>query len=113
MVAIVSTTLDVRTVTPRERHPLIFGAFRSLAPGEAFLLVNDHDPRPLYYQFEAKLSQPFQWEYLERGTRPRDLEGAHRQGCVNIQKLSRRLQYIQLVLAGNYPVFRAERGILR
>jgi uncharacterized protein (DUF2249 family) len=48
-----STTVDVRTIIPRERHPLIFNTFRGLAPGEAFLLVNDHDPKPLYYQFKA------------------------------------------------------------
>ena len=67
MTATLSTTHEVDTVTLRERHPLIFGAFHSLGLWEAFLLVNDQDPRPLYYQFEVKLSQPFQWEYSERG----------------------------------------------
>jgi len=67
MTANATTTLDVRTIVPRERHPLIFGTFRKLAPGDAFLLVNDHDPKPLYYQFQAELGEPFQWEYLESG----------------------------------------------
>lgn len=67
MTANATTTLDVRTIAPRERHPLIFGTFRTLAPGDAFLLVNDHDPKPLYYQFQAELGEPFQWEYLESG----------------------------------------------
>ena len=62
-----STTVDVRTIIPRERHPLIFNTFRGLAPGEAFLLVNDHDPKPLYYQFDAEHSGDFTWEYLESG----------------------------------------------
>jgi len=62
-----TNTLDVRTIVPRERHPLIFGTFRKLAPGDAFLLVNDHDPKPLYYQFQAELGEPFKWEYLESG----------------------------------------------
>jgi uncharacterized protein (DUF2249 family) len=31
------------------------------------VLVNDHDPKPLYYQFQAELGEPFQWEYLESG----------------------------------------------
>jgi uncharacterized protein (DUF2249 family) len=62
-----STTVDVRTIIPRERHPLIFNTFRGLAPGEAFLLVNDHDPKPLYYQFKAELGEVFDWEYLESG----------------------------------------------
>jgi uncharacterized protein (DUF2249 family) len=60
-------TLDVRNIIPRERHPLIFGTFRKLEPGDAFVLVNDHDPKPLYYQFQAELGEPFQWEYLESG----------------------------------------------
>lgn len=67
MTASVKGTIDVRTIVPRERHPLIFRTFRDLAPGEAFLLVNDHDPKPLYYQFQAELGEPFQWDYLENG----------------------------------------------
>lgn len=60
-------TIDVRTIVPRERHPLIFKTFRNLSAGEHFLLVNDHDPKPLYYQFQAELGEPFQWDYLESG----------------------------------------------
>ena len=62
-----ASTVDVRTIAPRDRHPLIFGAFHTLAPGGEFVLVNDHDPKPLYYQFQAELGEPFQWEYLESG----------------------------------------------
>jgi uncharacterized protein (DUF2249 family) len=61
------TLIDVRVIAPRERHPLIFDTFRRLGPGDSFLLVNDHDPRPLYYQFQAELGEPFQWDYLEKG----------------------------------------------
>jgi uncharacterized protein (DUF2249 family) len=60
-------TVDVRTIVPRERHPLIFNTFDALQPGEAFLLVNDHDPKPLFYQFSAERQGQFSWEYLERG----------------------------------------------
>ncbi len=60
-------TLDVRTVPPRERHPLIFQTFSELPPAGSFILVNDHDPKPLYYQFQAELKMPFGWEYLESG----------------------------------------------
>ncbi len=67
MAATVINTVDVRNLIPRERHPLIFKAFSDLAPGDTFLLVNDHDPKPLYYQFQAELGQPFLWEYLESG----------------------------------------------
>ncbi|MCM2288322.1 MAG: DUF2249 domain-containing protein [Sulfuritalea sp.] len=61
------TTVDVRTIAPRERHPLIFGTFDRLAAGEALLLVNDHDPKPLFYQFQAESKGEFTWDYLESG----------------------------------------------
>lgn len=61
------STVDVRTVAPRDRHPLIFSTFRALRPGEAMELVNDHDPRPLYYQFQAEMPGSFTWDYLEQG----------------------------------------------
>ena len=61
------TTVAVRSVAPRERHPLIFGSFDQLAAGEALLLVNDHDPKPLYYHFKAELGEAFAWDYLENG----------------------------------------------
>jgi uncharacterized protein (DUF2249 family) len=62
-----TTTLDVRTVPPRIRHPMIFETFDKLAAGDAFTLVNDHDPKPLYYQFQAERSGQFTWEYQQQG----------------------------------------------
>ena len=59
--------LDVRVIPPREKHPTIFHTFEALAPGESFILVNDHDPFPLRYQFEAERAGQFGWEYLEQG----------------------------------------------
>ena len=59
--------VDVRTVAPRHRHPLIFDTFEGLTVGQSFTLVNDHDPKPLYYQFQAERSGQFTWEYLEQG----------------------------------------------
>jgi uncharacterized protein (DUF2249 family) len=38
-----------------------------LAPCASLLLVNDHDPKPLYYQFAAEHAGVFVWEYLEKG----------------------------------------------
>ena len=61
------TSLDVRTIAPMHRHTLIFETFESLQPGEAFALVNDHDPKPLYYQFQAERQGQFTWEYVEQG----------------------------------------------
>ncbi|MCG3141965.1 MAG: hypothetical protein HDKAJFGB_03325 [Anaerolineae bacterium] len=60
-------TIDVRTIPPFQRHSLIFGTFEALNPGAAFLLVNDHDPKPLYYQFKFERDGEFSWEYQEEG----------------------------------------------
>ena len=59
--------LDVREIAPRVRHPLIFSTFDELQSGESFVLVNDHDPKPLYYQFAAERYDQFRWEYLATG----------------------------------------------
>lgn len=60
-------SIDVRPIIPRERHPLLFQTFDDLAVGESFELVNDHDPKPLYYQFMAERPGELGWEYLEEG----------------------------------------------
>jgi len=62
-----ATVIDVREIPPPRRHPLIFDTFASLASGQHFLLVNDHDPKSLYYQFQAEMTGQFEWEYLESG----------------------------------------------
>ena len=59
--------VDVSVLAPRERHPRVLGAWNSLADGTAMMLVNDHDPVPLYYQFAAEYRGGFRWDYLERG----------------------------------------------
>lgn len=62
-----NNSLDIRPIAPMHRHPLIFQRFEGLAPGESFVLVNDHNPKPLYYQFQAEHTGEFTWEYLEEG----------------------------------------------
>ena len=59
--------LDVRALPPRDKHPTIFRTFDALASGHAMVLVNDHDPRPLRYQFAAERPDAFEWTYLEEG----------------------------------------------
>jgi uncharacterized protein (DUF2249 family) len=61
--------LDVRDLPPARRHESIFAAYQALAPGAGFVLVNDHDPKPLRYQFEAEHAGQFTWDYLEEGPR--------------------------------------------
>ncbi len=52
---------------PKEKHPTILNTFESLNPGEFMLLINDHDPKPLRYQFMIEKPDEFSWEYLEEG----------------------------------------------
>jgi regulator of cell morphogenesis and NO signaling len=59
--------LDVTKLEPRLKHPTIFEWFNELKPGESFALINDHDPKPLYYQMLAQLGYVFSWEYTEVG----------------------------------------------
>ncbi len=59
--------LDVRSEPPARRHELIFETYEALEPGAGFVLVNDHDPKPLRYQFEAEQTDRFSWDYLEQG----------------------------------------------
>jgi len=67
MYAETATTIDVRTIPARERHTRIFAQFDALGAGETMQLVNDHDPRPLYYQLENRAAGSFGWTYLESG----------------------------------------------
>jgi len=66
-VAVTDRVVDVRAEIPRTRHELIFSTFATLPAGTAFVLVNDHDPKPLYYQLAAENPGEFTWEYLDEG----------------------------------------------
>ncbi len=59
--------IDVRPETPKVRHEIIFDTFVALAPGTSYILVNDHDPKPLWYQFAAEHAGEFSWETIEDG----------------------------------------------
>lgn len=59
--------LDVRRIAPPTRHGRIFQTFEDLPPGGTFILINDHDPKPLFYQFKAERTGQFTWEYVEQG----------------------------------------------
>lgn len=59
--------LDVRELVPRERHTRIFATIDDLAPGQSLRLINDHDPKPLYYQLMAERAGQVDWQYIENG----------------------------------------------
>lgn len=58
---------DVREIPGRVKHAQIFDRWLNLPVNEFFVLLNDHDPVPLKYQFDAEFPGAFTWEYLERG----------------------------------------------
>lgn len=47
--------LDVRDLPPAQRHETILSTFEDLDSGETLTLVNDHEPTPLYHQFDAEV----------------------------------------------------------
>lgn len=51
---------------PQKRHTVLLETIDSLIPGEGFVLVNDHDPKPLYHQVESEAGDEFRWEYRKR-----------------------------------------------
>lgn len=61
------TVVDVRGMVPRDRHPRIFATFDGLPVGGALTLVNDHDPKPLFYQMQAERPGQIAWEPQEEG----------------------------------------------
>ncbi len=62
-----AATVIATEYPPQLKHKVIFETFDALKPEEAMLLVNDHDPRPLRFQFESMHAGAYTWEYLEEG----------------------------------------------
>jgi len=66
------TELDLRDVPPPERHPKIHDAFRALDSGDALTIVNDHEPKPLFYEFQAEVdsfdADGYEVEQRDEGT---------------------------------------------
>jgi regulator of cell morphogenesis and NO signaling len=59
--------LNVTLLEPRQKHPTIFVRYDELKEGESLTILNDHDPKPLYYQLLGERGNAFVWEYLEEG----------------------------------------------
>ncbi len=62
-----SATVNATEYPPHLKHKVIFETFNNLQPSEAMLLINDHDPVPLRFQFEAMHPGKFAWDYIEQG----------------------------------------------
>lgn len=61
------THFDVRSIPCRVKHAQIIQRWQELAVGQHFVLINDHDPVPLYYQFATIFPGEFTWEHLVAG----------------------------------------------
>jgi len=59
--------MDVRPIPCSVKHGLIIKNWLELAVGDHFILLNDHDPVPLYYQFSAQWPGAFTWQHLAKG----------------------------------------------
>jgi uncharacterized protein (DUF2249 family) len=59
--------IDLRAITPRDRHAIVFHRFEALQPGQSLELVNDHNPQPLRAQFDELAAGQFEWSALESG----------------------------------------------
>ena len=59
--------MDVRPIPCSIKHGLILKTWHELPVGDYFILLNDHDPVPLRYQFQAEFGHAFTWEHLEKG----------------------------------------------
>jgi uncharacterized protein (DUF2249 family) len=60
--------MDVRPIPCSIKHGLIIRAWTELPVGDHFILLNDHDPVPLFYQFSACWPGAFAWEHLVQGS---------------------------------------------
>lgn len=60
-------TLVLRDMPPSERHKKIFEFWEKLLEGETLRIINDHDPKPLYYQFAYEQMGRFDWSYEKKG----------------------------------------------
>lgn len=67
MTATSEKILIATLLPPAIKHKTIFDTFDQLEEGESFVLRNDHDPKPLYYQLSTMKGDIFTWEYLQQG----------------------------------------------
>lgn len=62
-----TVTVVAPEIDPTCRHQQIMATFDRLSSGEWMRLVNNHDPKPLYYQFMMERKDQFIWQYMEEG----------------------------------------------
>lgn len=66
--------INIPLIEPSKKHAIIFHFFQEMGPGESFIIHNDHDPQPVYYQLTDMHGDSFTWEYLQRGPQWYDIK---------------------------------------
>ncbi len=79
--------IDVTRIEPRLKHPTIFSSFDQLQGGEAIILHNDHDPKPLYYQLLGERGNCFSWSYRKNGPEIWEVEIRKNAAGANLETL--------------------------
>lgn len=60
--------IDVPSISHHAlKHQVIFNVFKTLKPGENFIIHNDHDPKAVFHQLQAMHGDTFEWEYIQEG----------------------------------------------
>ena len=49
--------LDLRQIPANERHQKIHKKFEKLNSGETLTIINDHEPKPLFYEMKAEIEK--------------------------------------------------------
>ena len=54
--------INAPVLPPPVRHQVIFDVLEALPPTHVALLINDHDPKPLFYQLKAEQPEAFSFD---------------------------------------------------
>ncbi|HEX8935262.1 MAG TPA: DUF2249 domain-containing protein [Pseudonocardiaceae bacterium] len=65
--AVPDQELDVRALRESDKHPAILHTYDALSVGESFVLVYNHDPKPLHEEFDTDHPGSYGWEYFDNG----------------------------------------------
>lgn len=80
------TTIDVRVLAPKEKHPTIIQTLQNAGDGEIVEIINDHDPIPLFYQLQALFHSGINWNYLSNGPDVWQVEISKKEAAVLLVK---------------------------
>lgn len=56
--------IDVRMLPVQWRHSIVFDAYLQLTIGQSLIVVNDHEPRGLYEEFDQEFAGSFSWDVV-------------------------------------------------